>query len=58
MKERLMTVEEVAEHCRVCYRSVLNWIEAGALPALKAGNQYRVRPADLEAYLERMKKHD
>jgi len=45
--------EEIAEQLRVSLRSVYGWLERGELVASRAGNRWRVQPADLEAYLKR-----
>lgn len=49
---RYLTTDEVARICRVHTMTVLRWIHAGKLPAKKAGHQYRITPADLDAFLE------
>lgn len=45
--------EEIAEQLRVSLRSVYGWLERGELPASRAGNRWRVKPADLDTYLKR-----
>lgn len=50
--ELLLTVAEVAERLGVSLATVHNKISAGKLRAHLFGNQRRVRPEDLEAYLE------
>lgn len=45
--------EEIAEQLRVSLRSVYGWLERGELVASRAGNRWRVKPADLDAYLKR-----
>jgi len=51
-----LTVREVADACNVGAESVRRWIRLGILPAklhpaLLGFRSYRVRPADLEAFL-------
>ena len=47
--ERLMTVAEAAGYARVKEATIREWINEGKLPALQAGNRWRIRPGDLEA---------
>lgn len=51
MTERLLTAAEVAEDLRVSTMTVYRLIRRGELPAVRVGRNYRVRVADLEAYL-------
>lgn len=46
-----MTVAEVAAELRVSNMTVYRLIRGGQLPALRIGKNYRVRRADLDAYL-------
>jgi excisionase family DNA binding protein len=50
---RLMTTEEVIAYLRVNARTVYRLIQAGDLPAVRVGRQWRVRRADLDDWLER-----
>ncbi len=50
--DRLLTVAEVADHMRVSNMTVYRLIKSGALPALRVGKNYRIRAADLAAYLD------
>ena len=52
MNEKLLTPEQVAEGLQVTERTVYGWLRRGTLPALKLGRLWRVRPEDLEAFLE------
>src|SRR5436309_4531607 len=60
MNEKLLTPEQVAERLQVTERTVYGWLRRGRLPALKLGRLWRIRPADLEAFLEsaRTKAHN
>ena len=49
----LLTVKEVAEILRVSQPTVLRMIEDGELPAIRVRNQWRIRRAELDAYLQR-----
>jgi excisionase family DNA binding protein len=51
--DRLLTVQEVATRMRVSSMTVYRLIRAGDLPASRVGHSYRVRVAEVEAYLER-----
>lgn len=48
-----LTVEEVAERLRVSRMTIYRLCNAGDLPCQRVGRSFRVRPADLEAYLTR-----
>ena len=56
MNEKLLTPEQVAERLQVTERTVYGWLRRGSLPALKLGRLWRVRPADLEHFLERARR--
>ena len=47
----LLTPEEVATRLRVTRRTVYAWLKIGRLRGLRAGKGWRIRPADLEAFL-------
>ena len=51
MKDKLLTIKEVAEYLRVSERSVLRYIEAGRLKASKVG-WWRVKQSDLDRFLK------
>jgi excisionase family DNA binding protein len=50
---RLLTVSEVASEFHVTAQTIRNWIEHGALPAVRVGRGYRIRREDVDALLER-----
>ena len=53
--ESMLDIVDVAETCRVSDKTVRRWIQAGDLPAARLGNQWRIFPHDLKAFvLERM----
>jgi excisionase family DNA binding protein len=52
MKDKLLTIKEVAKYLRVSERSVLRYIEAGRLKASKVG-WWRVKQSELEDFLKR-----
>ncbi len=47
----LLTPEEVAEYVRVNPQTIYRLLRGGKLPGAKIGHQWRVRRADLDAYL-------
>jgi len=51
MKDKLLTIKEVAKYLRVSERSVLRYIEAGRLKAIKVG-WWRVKQSDLDKFLK------
>lgn len=52
MSENLLTPEEAAERIAVSPRTLRDWLRAGELRGVKVGKLWRVRPADLEAFIE------
>ena len=46
-----LTVAEVAEQLRVSTMTVYRLIHSGDLAAARIGKSYRLRPADLDAFL-------
>jgi excisionase family DNA binding protein len=54
-EERLYNLEDVAERLQVSERTVRRWIKLGELPAYKPGREYRIRPGDLEEFLQARK---
>jgi len=49
----LMTVEQVADFLQLNKLTVYKYIRDGRLPAARLGKAYRIRPADVDAFLER-----
>jgi excisionase family DNA binding protein len=47
----LLTLEDVAEHCRVSIKTVRRWVHDRDLLAFKLGSQWRVRPEDLRHFI-------
>lgn len=50
---RFFTVAEVASQLRVSNMTVYRLINAGDLPAVRVGKSYRIRPEDVDNYLQR-----
>ncbi len=53
--EKLLTVEQVASLLQVHWQTILNYIKAGKLRAVKLGRGYRIDPADLKRFIESQK---
>ncbi len=53
VKEQLMTPAQVGERLQLTERTVYEWLRDGRLVGLKLGRLWRVRPEDLQAFLER-----
>lgn len=53
MPERLLTVSQVADEFQVTSQTIRNWIDSGALPAIRVGRQFRLRRSDVDALLDR-----
>ena len=49
--ETLLTIEQVADICRVSEKTVRRWIQAEELPAARLGGQWRIRPRDFEIFI-------
>ena len=52
MSQSFLSIKEVAEQLGVEYKTVYRLIRKGRLPAAKIGNVYRLRPSDVDAYVE------
>jgi excisionase family DNA binding protein len=50
--DELLTVQEVARICRVHEVTIRRHIAQGRLKAVRVGRSLRVRPQDVEAYVE------
>ena len=51
--QKLLTISEVAEHLRLCSKTVTLKIKTGEIPAVYVGRRRRVTEDDLVAYLNR-----
>jgi|ETN01SMinimDraft_1059929.scaffolds.fasta_scaffold833842_2 excisionase family DNA binding protein len=49
--EQLLTIDDVAALCRVSSKTVRRWIKARELTAAQLGNQWRIRPRDLDLFV-------
>jgi excisionase family DNA binding protein len=50
--EQLLTIPEAAELCRVSDKTIRRWIKSAELPAARLGNQWRIRPKDLQRFFD------
>jgi len=46
------SVKQVSDALHVHSRTVLNWVNAGRLPAIKVGRVIRISDADLQTFLK------
>ena len=58
MKDQLLTPAQVGERLQVTERTVYQWLRDRHLVGLKLGRLWRIRPEDLEAFLERSRIRD
>lgn len=49
---QLLTLQEAAERLHVHYMTAYRWVRRGDLPAFKTGGRLRVRPDDLERFID------
>jgi excisionase family DNA binding protein len=52
LSQPLLTIKQVALHCGVSEKTVRRWIDARELPAAKLGNQWRIRPRDVDLFIK------
>lgn len=50
--EAFLTTDEVLAYLQVNLRTVYRLIDAGKLPAVRVGRQWRFRRADIDAWLD------
>ncbi|HLA05167.1 MAG TPA: helix-turn-helix domain-containing protein, partial [Syntrophales bacterium] len=49
----ILTPSQASKYCKVPTKTIINWIEAGELPALKtAGGHRRIKKDDLDKFLK------
>jgi excisionase family DNA binding protein len=46
------TPREVAQELRVTERTIYEWLTTGRLRGMRAGTRWRIRPEDVQAFLE------
>ena len=47
-----LTIQDVADRMGVEYKTVYRLVTSGKLPSFRVGRVYRIRPQDLDAYIE------
>ncbi len=52
MEARLLTPRQVADFLQVDFRTVYHLLRSGKLSGVKVGRVWRIRPVDIEEYLE------
>lgn len=58
-QDQLLTLQQAADRLQISMSTIRRLIKAGKLQAVQIGRNLRIRPADLEAYInEGVKKHD
>jgi excisionase family DNA binding protein len=50
--QKYYTPEEVAQELRVTRRTVYDWLTTGRLRGMRAGSRWRIRPEDVERFLQ------
>jgi excisionase family DNA binding protein len=50
--DRLYSIAEVAQHLGMRPDTVTTWVKSGRLKASRIGRYWRIRPQDLEAFLD------
>lgn len=53
MSVRYLTPAEAAETLRVTPHAITRWCRSGKLKAVRAGNRWRISPADLEEFIKK-----
>jgi len=51
VQEQLLTIADAAEFLRVSEKTIRRWIKARELTAAQLGNQWRIRPRDLDLFV-------
>lgn len=51
--ERLLTVEQVADHLQVKPRTIYQWVHESYIPVIKIGTLVRFSPATLTAWVKK-----
>ncbi|MBI4597111.1 MAG: helix-turn-helix domain-containing protein [Candidatus Omnitrophica bacterium] len=57
MKDKLLTIQEVADYLRLNRFTVYRLAERGNLPGFKVTDQWRFKVAEVERWLEERKNH-
>ncbi len=57
MKDKLLTIQEVADYLRLNRFTVYRLAERGDLPGFKVTDQWRFKSGEVERWLEKHKNH-
>lgn len=57
-QDQLLTLQQAADRLQISMSTIRRLIKAGKLQAVRIGRNLRIRPADLEAYINEGVKHD
>ncbi len=52
-EEKLLTPAQVADRLQIHERTVTRWLRDGYLRGFKLGKEWRIAPADLNAFIEK-----
>ncbi|MGZ3618308.1 MAG: helix-turn-helix domain-containing protein [Ktedonobacteraceae bacterium] len=55
-EDTYLTVKDISQKLQVSVDTVRRWLRSGELQSVNFGNQYRVSPADLDAFLAKYRK--
>lgn len=55
-RDRLMTLQDVAEYLQVKERTIYQWAQKGDIPAFKLGNVWRFKRQDIDLWIEERKR--
>ncbi|MBI2506219.1 MAG: helix-turn-helix domain-containing protein [Candidatus Latescibacteria bacterium] len=58
VKERLMTMQEVAEYLQCSMSTMRRWVARGKVPHYRMGKMIRFRRADLDSWLDAYREGD
>ena len=54
--EKLMNIRQVADYLQLNQTTVYAWAQQGILPGYKLGRNWRLRPSEIEAWLEKQRR--
>jgi len=57
LKEKLITLSQVAAYLQIAERTVYQWAQHGNIPSFKIGNVWRFKREDLEQWIEDRKRN-
>jgi len=55
-KDRLMTLQQVAEYLQIKERTIYGWAQKGQIPSFKLGNVWRFKREDIDLWIEERKR--